>query len=105
MVRPASPSNKPPQPGMEYLVVRIRFSYTTKSEPGNKSYLLRENMFSALSEDGKEYDPAAIKYPKTNLDTKLFAGDSVEGWVAFLVAKADTKPVMAFGNGRRFQIY
>jgi len=104
-VKEANAANKPPQSGMEYLVARIRFSYSTKSEPGNKSYLLRENMFTAFSEDGKEYDPASITYPKANLDTKLFAGDSVEGWVAFLVLKTDTKPLMSFGNGRRFQIY
>ncbi len=105
LIKEANATNKPPASGMEYLVAKIRFSYSTKSEPGNKSFLLRENMFTAFAENGKEYDPVSIAYPKVNLDTKLFAGDAVEGWVAFHVSKADAKPSMTFGNGRRFQIY
>lgn len=105
LIKEASASNKPPKPDSEYLVARIRFSYSSKTAPGDKSYLLRENMFSAFSEDGAEYDPVSIVYPKANLDAKLYPGDTVEGWVAFMVTQKDLKPSMTFGSIHRFQLY
>ena len=105
LVREASASNAPPKADFEYILARVKFEFSLKNEPANRSYILRENQFTAFSEDGAEYDPVAIVFPKPNLNGKVYAGDSMEGWVAFLVAQKDKKPVMTFSNSLRFQLY
>ncbi len=87
-------SSQPPKDGFEYLLARIRFEYLAKA--GN--YTVSADSFSAVSPDGKEYETLSVRLPEPALSGRLYAGDSLEGWVAFLVASKDRKPVMTFGQ-------
>jgi len=94
LIKHAGESNQPPKTGFEYLLARIRFEYLAKS--GN--YTASMDSFSATSADGREYDTPSIKPPRPAFGGRLYPEDSLEGWVAFLVARDDIKPLMTFGQ-------
>jgi len=47
---------------------------------------------------GDGYQSASIVVPKPELSGRLYPGDSLEGWIVFLVSMDDKKPLMSFGN-------
>jgi hypothetical protein len=107
LIREASASNKPPRPGFEYILARVRFDYYARegSQP-DKAYEVREDELIAASADGKWYEIPAIVTPKPRLKTKLQSGESSEGWTVFLVPHGDKKPLMFFQRGGIwFQLY
>jgi len=96
-LRTASDSNKPATNGFEYVLAQIRFELKAIVFPGNKSFRLGTPLqLIAMSPDGKEYASAPAVLPEPELSGELRAGESVEGWVGFLVEKRDGKPLMAF---------
>jgi hypothetical protein len=109
LVTAASPSNKPPESGFEYIVARIRFEFGEKEATGDqKTYGVRDEQFASASETGRQYESPSIVQPKPALSGRLYPGDSLEGWVAFLVGIDDKKPLMSFGNNYYrvwFQLY
>ncbi len=98
MVRSASASNRPPDSGMEYLCVRIRFEFGEKGSSDEGSYGIREEQFASVAQNGKQYDRPNILLPKPQLNGRLYPGESLEGWIALLVNSEDRKPLMTFGN-------
>ena len=114
-VKEASLSNEPPKGGFEYILARIRFEYFARGFPGECSHELRPEQFTAVSANGKEYKALSVVPPKPELSGRLHSGDSLEGWVAFLVAQEDSKTLMTFtadvggailhGGGVWFQLY
>jgi hypothetical protein len=105
-----------PDPGYDYVLAHIKFEFTSRGKPGDKIYALREDQFSAFSSDGSaQYLPAKAEPPEPRLTGTLHSGDSVEGWIAFMVARDDRKPFMEFradvnllshtGIGPAFQLY
>jgi hypothetical protein len=115
-IKQASALNQPPKAGFEYVLARIRFDYSARSAPGSTAYTLAEGQFTAMSADGKEYEPPVLaEQPKPLLDATLHSGDSAEGWAAFLVPRSDARPLMVFreqvdtmlrrGAGSFFQLY
>jgi hypothetical protein len=108
LVRNASLSNKPADIGFEYAAARIRFQLGANGAVGNRSYGIREEQFAWVSSSGNQYETPAIVQPKPALNGRLYSGDSLEGWVAFLVSVEDKKPLMSFGNNYRrywFRLY
>lgn len=108
-IKEASPSNTPPDAGFEYILARIKFGLSKRGLPGDKNYDLKGVQFSAFSIDGREYKILLSVQPKPELSGRLRSGDSLEGWLAFLVAKEDGKPLMNFNRehdgGIWFQLY
>jgi hypothetical protein len=98
LVRSASSANKPANPGMEYIAARIRFEFGSKEVSGALSYGIRFEQFSLASESGKQYDRPSLVQPKPELSGRLYPGDSLEGWLVFLVSSNDGKPMMSFGH-------
>ena len=97
MVKSASDSNKPPDAGFEYLLARIRFEFSARTRPFHYSYTIDQTQFTATASDGKEYDsPSLAAQPKPSLTGTIAPGDSMEGWVTFLVPRAGAKPLMIF---------
>ena len=94
LIKDAGEFNRPPETGFEYLLAYIRFEYLAKT--GN--YTASMDSFSATSADGREYDTPSIKPPRPAFGGRLYPEDSLEGWVAFLVARDDIKPLMTFGQ-------
>jgi len=96
-IKAASTSNKPPKAGFEYVLARVKFEMKARGAPGNKTFELGRTMqFTAMSPDGREYEAASVTLPKPELSRTVRAGESAEGWVAFLVEQKESKPVMVF---------
>jgi hypothetical protein len=98
MVKTASPSNKYPNAGMEYVAVRIKFAFGAKGSSGDLSYGIRDEQFALVSESGRQYERPSIVLPKPELSGRLYPGDSLEGWIVLLLSVDDKKPLMSFGN-------
>ena len=98
LVKAANSSSKSPDAGFEYLLVRIKFELSSRT-PGDKHFELTTGplgQFAAFSADGKPYETPSIELPEPELSGTLRSGESREGWLAFLVQKADNKPLMTF---------
>ncbi len=115
LIKKAAASNPKPKPGFEYLLVRIRFEFSARSTPGDKTYALAENQFSAMSAAGIEYVSPSVSKLEPKLNGALRSGESLEGWLALSVAEEDKKPILIFtedvqtilrsGSGVRFKLY
>ena len=116
LLRKQDASNKEPDSGFEYVLARVKFEFLAKGKPGDNVYDLRGDQFVAFSSDGStEYAAANVVMATPRLAGTLHSGDSVEGWVAFIVARDDPKPFTAFradvrllshtGLGPSFRIY
>jgi hypothetical protein len=99
-------SNEKAPADSEYLLARVRFEYRARGTPGDKPFELSGAQFSAFSEDKKPYGSPSIWALQPGLKPLLRPGDTSENWLAFLVAKNDRKPVMAFNPGNAwFHLY
>ncbi len=106
LLKKARTSNASLPNGFEHVLARIQFNYAARGAPGDKPWELTGGQFNAFSGDGKPYAAPSIVSPEPSLDGILRSGDSRQGWIAFIVAKDDKKPVMTFGPGSIwFQLY
>lgn len=97
-IKAASSSNAAPKGDLEYLLARMRFEMSSRT-PGSKSYQIRSGQtgqFLAFSAEGQPYETPALVLPKPELEGTLRSGESIEGWLAFLVLKSEAKPLMNF---------
>lgn len=115
-LKAASTSNSPPKAGFEYLLARVRFEFSARTSPSHYNYTIDENQFTAMSADGATYAAASVaEQPVPHLEGTLKPGDSLEGWVTFIVPRADREPLMLFranvgsviheGSGSLFKLY
>jgi hypothetical protein len=98
MVKAASPFNKDPNAGMEYIAARIKFVFGTIGSQGDLSYGVRDELFALVSGSGRQYEHPSTVLPKPELSGRLYPGDSLEGWIVLLVSVDDKHPLMSFGN-------
>jgi len=98
LLKATDPSNRPPAGGMEYVAARIRFLFGVRGVSEDLSYGIRDEQFASFSDSGKQYERPSVKPPKPELSGRLYPGDSLEGWLVFLVSAGDRKPLMSFGN-------
>jgi len=116
LVKQASDSNPSPKPGDEYLLARVRFEFSARTSPAQDNYDLNETQFIATDSAGREFTaPALAAYPEPRLNGTLKPGDSLEGWLAFLVPRKVGRLLMVFredvgqvshrGGGTWFQLY
>lgn len=102
----ADPSNEPPKTGSVYILARIRFEFFARGKPGDCSYELNEEEFTAISSKGEEYKTPSIVPPDPKLlGRRLSSGDLVEGWATFLVDEDDNKVLLTFARTIWFQLY
>jgi hypothetical protein len=106
LIKNASESNAPAQNGFEYVLARVRFEFSARGAPGDKTWNLSGQQFHAFSVDGARYGIPSIVLPDPELAGELRAGDSREGWVAFEVSEQDKQPLMLFDQGNVwFKLY
>ena len=99
-------SNGQPATDSEYVLARVCFEYKARGAPGDKPWELSGAQFSAFSENNKPYGSPSILALQPGLKPLLRPGDTLECWLAFVVAKSDRKPVMAFNpGGAWFHLY
>lgn len=116
-LKATSPDNPAPEQGFEYLLARVKFELKGRYVSDNLQFDLGNAplMWVALSSDLIEYPRVSPTVPKPSLTGIVKPGGSVDGWVAFAVAKDDKGPVMVFdpdtggatGRGRTlfFKLY
>jgi Domain of unknown function (DUF4352) len=116
IVKQASASNLPPRPAFEYLLARVRFEFSARTLPAPDSYHLNQTQFTATDSEGREFTaPTLDGYPQPPLQGTLKPGDRLDGWLAFLVPKNLSNPLMVFredvgevshrGGGTWFELY
>lgn len=116
MLKAISTLNPPPKAGFEYLLARVRFEFSARTSPSHYNYTIDETQFTAMSADGAAYADASIaEEPMPDLQGTLKPGDSLEGWITFVVPRADHQPLMLFradvgsviheGSGSLFKLY
>ena len=117
LLKAASPDNKMPPEGFEYVLARVKFELKGRAVSDTLSFELGNEplQWIALSSDLTEYPGVSVVVPKPALAGTLKAGSSMEGWVAFAVERNDSKPLMVFdpdaggatGRGRTlfFKLY
>ena len=111
----ASDANTPADSGFEFILARLKFEYHARGLPGLCVHKLLPEQFIACSLDGIDYPAAKVTLPKPEMQGELKSGESLEGWVAFLVPKTDQKPLLSYsadaggavlhGGGKWFQLY
>lgn len=116
-LKAASPDNKMPAEGFEYVLARVKFEFKGRAVSDSLTFDLGNAplQWVALSADLDEYPRVSVSVPKPALAGRVKPGDSVEGWVAFAVDRKDSRPVMVFdpdtggatGRGRTlfFKLY
>jgi hypothetical protein len=95
-LKEANNTNKPAPSGSEYLLARVKFEYFARGVPGLCAHPLVPEQFTAYSAKGEDYKAASIAPPKPEMRKKIKSGESIEGWLAFEVAKEDAAPLMSF---------
>jgi hypothetical protein len=110
----ASASNKPAKPESEYILARLRLEYFARGTPGLCTHEVVPEQFTAYSANGEDYTSALVMPPKPELRKGMKSGESLEGWVAFVVAQNDKAPLLSYsadaggavqhGGGRWFQL-
>lgn len=115
-LRSETAAAKPAPGGLEYALARIRFEFSARGKPGDKSYALSGDQFIAFSSDRTtQYPPAPAPLPALGLDRTLHSGEAAEGWAVLLVDRREQNPLMAFradvrllshtGTGPFFRLY
>ena len=95
-IKEANPSNKPAEPGFEYVLARVKFEYYARGTPGLCVHNLSPQQFSACSSDGQDYRIADVVSPKPEMRKAMKSGEIVEGWIAFSVSQQDKEPLMTY---------
>jgi len=103
MIYEANMFNDPVPSGAEYILAKIRFEYVLGPTAETKLDISSFD-FDAVSEDGYVYDWSSVVEPEPRLDASLYPGASHEGWAAYGVYKADSRPVLNFA-GVWFKLY
>ena len=116
LVKQASASNPAPKQGFEYVLARARFEFSARTSLAHYSYNLDPNQFTATERDGRELAAAPLDAPPAPvLRGTLKSGDSLEGWLLFLVPQKVLQPLMVFredvgdvshvGSGTWFELF
>jgi hypothetical protein len=97
-LKAASPDNKVPPEGYEYILARIKFEFKGRYVSDNIPFDLGNDplQWVALASDLTEYPKVSLISPSPALRGRVKPGDSMEGWVAFTVSLKDANPVMVF---------
>ena len=102
LIKEASQFNSAPEGNQEYLLAKFRFKILNIS--GDMAYTLSYYYFDVTSSNG-------VVYPKLPLSAKqmfvtapdelsggLYSGATKEGWIAFMIDKSDTAPLISFNR-------
>lgn len=95
MVKAANMFNDQPADTQEVILAKFKVE-VTNSNNSNIQFSLSSFDFDLVSSSGKDYENPLYVEPDPSIDAKLYTGASHEGWVAFVVDKTDTKPLIVF---------
>lgn len=116
-LKTASPENSAPSKGLEYILARVKFEMKGRAVTDTLTFDLGNAplQWVCLASDLTEYPQVSVSVPEPALIGTVKPGDSMEGWVAFVVDRKDSNPIMVFdpdsggatGRGRTlfFKLY
>jgi len=117
-LKAASPDNKMPAAGFEYVLAHVKFEFKGRYVSDTLPFDLGIAPLQWVAMGGSpltEYDGVSVTVPQPPLKGMIKPGQSVDGWVVFAVKEKDSKPVMVFdpdtggatGRGRAlfFKLY
>jgi hypothetical protein len=106
MAQAANQFNDPPEPGMEYVAVKVHARLISTED---RAVAIDNSYFKSTGSAGVLYDQPSVVDPDPMLDVSLFPGGQYEGWVVLQAAQDETgltavfEPLFDFGNeNRRF---
>lgn len=82
--------------GKEYVLAYISVKALSISQ--DKKLDISGFDFDAYSGSNAKYENIATVDPDPRLDSSIYAGATTEGWVSFLVNKADSNPKIVYGE-------
>ena len=90
LVQEANQFNEAPEPGTEYVAVRVKArNISSDDEPVQIS----DSFFTLVDESNVEYDLPSIVEPEPALDISLYPGGEYEGWVVLQASEGSTNPI------------
>jgi hypothetical protein len=92
----ADDSNKTADPGFEYILARVKFEYSARGTPGLCVHKLLPDQFTACSKEAVDYPVADVTVPQPEMRGELSSGESLEGWIAFIVPETDETPLLNY---------
>lgn len=95
-IRADGGSGRPPAPGYDYVLARVKFEYYARGTPGLCVHRLDPGQFTAYTANGDAYEAAPAVTPQPELRKNLKSGDAAEGWLAFSVNQQDKAPLMSY---------
>ena len=93
MVQEANPFTEPPIECYEYIVVKVHVRYLGKEE---KAVNINREYFISTGGHGLLHETPNVVSPSPRLDTWLFPGGEVEGWVVIEVSKGKNNITLIF---------
>lgn len=96
-VKAANQFNSDPKPGQEYLLVKLSYKLVAIQD-AEAAIEVSEYWFTAVSGSGKDYPRTITVDPTPDVNARLYKGASHEGWMSFMVDKADTNPLMVLAR-------
>jgi len=85
--------NDPPEPGMEYILVKVYARYIGIDEEGDS---IDDYEFESVGSLNILYDNPSIVEPDPGLDFHNYPGGEIEGWVTLSIAESEALPVMIY---------
>ena len=105
LIQAASETNRPPEAGFEYLLVRIRIACDAMGDSAIP-YKVKPDVFKVYDTTNHGYASPAVLPPELALIGRVFRSNDVrEGWIPFLVAKDHKRLFMFFSGGLWFQLF
>jgi hypothetical protein len=111
----AGGDNKPADSGFEYILARVKFEYSARGTPGLCVHQLLPEQFTACSKEAVDYPAADVTVPQPEMRGEVHSGESLEGWIAFIVPKTDKTPLLNYsadaggavlhGGSKWFKLY
>ncbi|WP_025703357.1 hypothetical protein [Paenibacillus graminis] len=99
MISEANSLNSPAKEGYEYILAKANVKIISNKKSTDAAVDVWNGDFKLVSSSGTDYDYLmSIVLPEPNIDAKVYAGSSKEGWVAFQVKKDDPSPVISFAR-------
>ncbi len=96
LLKKADLSGPTPPDGLELLLAQVRFEFAARGAPGDKTWEVSEKQFSAFSAQGKPYEHFSVGAPEPLLRGVLRSGESLVGWLGFVIPKEDRQPLLTF---------
>ncbi|NLT65297.1 MAG: hypothetical protein GXX84_01685 [Acidobacteria bacterium] len=97
-LKAASATNPAPAADSEYILARVKFEIKGRYVSDKMSIDIGKAplQWIALGSDLTEFTKPSVTVPEPALVGRVDPGKSLEGWVAFVVDKKETKPIMVF---------